>query len=108
MSIFANRRIRPRKGIFWFCALFPPAWLTYYLGGFDFYMAHITRGGLKEMSADWKKAALPFGLVYGMVTVVVIRLSSGNQCRRNRNSSMNLSDRDSAPFLKRKNLDPTM
>jgi hypothetical protein len=62
------------KVIFWFCALFPPAWLAYYLGAFDFYMAHYTRGEVKEMSADWKEAALPFGLVYGMVTVVVLVL----------------------------------
>ena len=27
------------KVIFWLCALFPPAWLVYYLGGFDWYMA---------------------------------------------------------------------
>jgi len=59
------------KVIFCLCALFPPAWLVYYRGGFDWYMAHVTRGEVKEMSADWKECALPCGLVYGMVTVLL-------------------------------------
>ncbi len=70
-ACLAEKQEMTSKAIFVLCGVFPPAWLLYACGGFDWYMRHVTRGAVEKMSAEWKKRAWLLGVVWGLVTVVL-------------------------------------
>ena len=47
-------------------------WLIYASGGLDFYIRWWTEGELANMEKDYKISALPMGIIYGFLTLVVV------------------------------------
>lgn len=70
-ACLAEKQEMTSKAIFVLCGVFPPAWLLYACGGFDWYMRHVTRGAVEEMSGSYKQKAWPLGIVWGLVTIAV-------------------------------------
>ncbi|MCJ1248892.1 hypothetical protein MMC30_006113 [Trapelia coarctata] len=73
-ACLAEKQAMTSLAIFLLCGIFPPAWLLYACGGFDWYMRHVTRGAVETMDKEYKNAAWVVGTVWGLVAVAVFTL----------------------------------
>ena len=73
-ACLAEKEKMTSLAIFLLCGMFPPIWVLYACGGFDWYMRHVTRGAVKKMSRDYKNAAWVIGTIWGLITVALCTL----------------------------------
>lgn len=73
-ACLARKQEMTSLAVFILCGVFPPVWLFYACGGFDWYMRHVTRGAVEKMSREYKVAAWVVGFVWSLVTVAVSTL----------------------------------